>query len=571
MKCPIALATALTLVACSPSTLSKPQTVAEPLPAADNLALVNGTIYTVDDDQPWAEALIIENGTITFVGTDADAARYITAEMTVVDLDGYFVMPGIHDVHTHPLEAFDDSIAVCELENGIPVEAQLPTITDCAEANPDAPWVMGWGHGIDDILDTEIAPAQLLDQVVPDRPALFMEFTSHSLWANSKALEMAGFTAGSPNPPGGIIVKDPTTGEPTGLLIDNAGNIVRELAYRNPSAAQLDATYAGLLIGLEELARHGITSIADARVYWRRRHHEVWQRATAENRLTARVVLGLWAAPELGDDQIKTLKSLYDNDPDSLLRITQIKLYSDGIVDLTTAALKEPYALTYDFTVGNGLNYFTEARLIEFITALEPVGFDFHIHAIGDRGIHEALNAIAATQDVNGTGGRHRLTHLEVIDRADMPRFAALGVIADFQVAGEWSDPHRYETYTRELIGERSHNAIPINSLYETGATVTLSSDFDVSEMNPFVGMEHALTRSREALPNLDAVIRAYTINGAYALRQEETVGSLEVGKFADLIVLDQNLFEIAPEDIDQTTVLWTLLAGSEVYRDPSF
>ena len=166
---------------------------------------------------------------------------------------------------------------------------------------------------------------------------------------------------------------------------------------------------------------------------------------------------------------------------------------------------------------------------------------------------------------------RHRLTHLEIVDEEDIPRFKELGVIADFQVAGEWSDPHLYHEYTKELIGDRSLKAIPLNSIFQTGATITLSSDFDVSEMNPFIGMENALTRSEEALPKLDAVIRAYTINGAYTLRQEDKVGSLEVGKLADVVILDQNLFEISPDDIDQTNVLLTLLEGKEVYRNSNF
>ena len=361
----------------------------------EDLVLLNGAIYTVNDEQPWAEALVIEDGIITFVGLNKDAQSYINDDTKVIDLEGSFVMPGIHDVHIHPLEAFNEAISVCELENGIAIEEQLSTIEKCAKSNRDQEWVTGWGYGIEDILNTTENPAILLDQVVADRPALMMEYTSHSMWVNSKALELAGFMADTPNPPGGIIVKDPKTGQPTGMLIDNAGNMVRELLYANPSQEMLDITYNGLLLALEELSKNGITSIADARVYWKRKHHEVWQRAASENQLTARVVLDLWAAPELGDEQIEILKSLYDNDPNSLLRASQIKMYSDGIVDVTTAAMKAPYDYSYEFTPDDrGINYFTQERITKFITDLAPVGFDFHIHAIGDRGIHEALNAI---------------------------------------------------------------------------------------------------------------------------------------------------------------------------------
>ena len=543
-----------------------------PVRSAD-VVMQNGTIYTVNPDQPWAEALAYTDGVLVYVGDDAGAAAFIEEGTERIDLEGRMVLPGFHDVHTHPLEAGNPAAGTCILEPGIDPERQIDVIIDCAPEQVGTDWVIGWGHFVDDLLDTRRPPVEILDDAVPDRPAIIMEFTSHSMWANSKALEAAGITRDTPDPVGGIIVKDPRTGEPNGLLIDNAGDIVYRLAFA-PTDELLDLAYDGLLDMMEEMPSQGITSIADARVYWKLDHHEVWQRAADNDALNVRTVLGLWGYPEQDDSQIERLKALYSNDPQSLLRINQIKIYADGIPTTTTAAMKAPYDYNYGWIPGNrGLNYFDETRMTRYITELEKTGFDFHIHAIGDRGIHEALNAIEAAADTNGltVDRRHRLTHLELLDEEDIARFAELDVIADFQLAGDWTDPHEYYENTEYVLGERARNPIPIASVWETGAIVTMSSDFDVSTMNPFVSIEHALTRNGEQLPDVGAAIAAYTINGAYTLRQDDITGSLEVGKAADLIVIDQNLFEIASHDIDRTRVLLTLLSGVETWRSPDF
>ena len=540
---------------------------------AADLVLHNGAIYTVNAEQPWVEAIAITDGRIVLTGSNHAVEDHIEDNTKIVDLKGRFVMPGIHDVHTHPLEANNYALGECTLTAGIPAKSQISKIKKCAARQIDGEWVTGWGHYIDDVMGTSIPPAELLDQAVPDRPAVMMEYTSHSMWVNTRALELAGITAETPDPVGGVIVKDEKTGKPNGVLVDNAGNMIWELPLK-PDEQILELTYQGLLEGLDKLARNGITSIADARVYWTRGHDKVWQRAEREGTLTARVVMGLWGYPQFGDDQIETLKSMYSNDLDRLLRASQIKLYSDGVPGIGSAAMKQPYDYDYGLIPGNrGLNYFSQERMTKFIIELEKVGFDFHIHALGDRGAHESLNAIEAAAKQNGEGSkrRHRLTHLELLDKVDVPRFKQLGVIADFQVAGNWSHPVQYKREIHYMVGNRADAAIPLKSVYDTGAIINLSSDYDVSTMNPFAGMQNALTRPGEHLPDMDAVIRAYTINGAYTLRQEDRAGSLEVGKHADLIVLDQNLLDIKPNQINRTKVLWTLLAGEEVYRSSAF
>lgn len=529
---------------------------------AGQLLLTNGRVNTQNPAQPWADAILIDGETIKFVGDAATAQSMADVAAEIVDLQGKLVLPGLHDVHMHPLET--PPIA-CLLQAGRDPEGYADLFSECKHYQKGTDWVMGWGHYVDDLLDIDRLPKDILDDSFPNTPALMMGFTSHTYWANSKALELAGITADTPNPIGGVYVKDAMTGEPTGLLLDNAGIMVEAIAMQdNALLRKLD--YASLNAMMGVLNRYGLTSIADARVFWRRGHHQIWQRLADEGNLTVRATLGLWAYPEYDDGQLDILKSLYSNDPDSLLKITQIKFYMDGIPGVGTAAMHDPYNFDYGWIAGNrGLNYFTQDRLVKYIKTLEPIGFDAHIHAIGDRGIHEALNAIEMAQDISNTP-RHRLTHLELLEDVDIPQFKNLGVIADFQVAGDWSHPDIFEEEDW-ILGDRAYDAIPIKSTYDAGAVVTLSSDFDVSDMNPFVGMQNALTRGRESLPTVSAVVEAYTINGAYALRQEDVTGSLEVGKFADLIVVDQNIFEIDADEISQTQVLLTLLGGKQVFR----
>ncbi len=541
-----------------------------------DLTLINARIYTVNTKQPWAEALIIKDGVIDFVGTNKKAIEYSRDDENVVDLDGKLVLPGFHDIHMHPLEAYAPPESICILEGGQSVKKHLDRIKSCREEQRDSEWFIGWGHYIDDIIHSAVPPRELLDKLFADKPAVIFELTSHSNWVNTAALARIGWDKNTPNPPGGVIVKDKITAEPNGIVFDVAGDMINEIIYA-PNDELLSQTYAGLLKAMQELSAFGITSVADARVYWTRKHHEVWMKAEREGTLKTRTVLALWAYPQLSDAQIEHLKSLYLNQPTSLLRITEVKTYVDGLIGNTTAALKKPYEMDFHITPENqGLNYFSQERLTKFISELEKTGFNFNIHAIGDRGVHEALNAIESAARINAENSeikdkRHRITHVELIDDLDLPRFKELGITADFQFAGEWTHPAEYNSYTRYFIKGRIKNANRVRSVYDSRARVTLSSDFDVSSMNPLVGIQNALTRGDQSLPNLGAAIKAYTLNGAYALAHDDRTGSIETGKVADLIVLDKNIFDIPASKISSTKVILTLLGGKQMYRDKNW
>lgn len=556
----------------APSTGGPADEVASP-PA--DLVFRNGAVYTVDESRPWAEAVAVRNGVIEFVGSGDEVGPFVGPLTKVIDLEGRMMLPGLQDTHTHIQEA--SSLAwTCGLERNTPPLELVPRMSKCRPYGTK--WVLGWGYSINSMI-RQIerggkTPAEILDMAIPNRPAVMMEETSHSAWVNSVGLKRAGIGAKTPDPPGGVIVRDRKTGKPNGLLLDSAGDQVFDVALQRTNELA-DVQADSLPWGLKQLGKYGITSVADARVYWKRADLEVWQRAEEEGWLTARATLGLWAYPDMNDDeQIAELEAMYDPNPDGLVHVSQIKMYDDGITLNGTAAMLGPYRKSFlkriaPLGIGsaNGINYFDEARMARYIAELEGVGFDFDIHVLGDRGVREALNAIQSAIDANGpdVDRRHRLTHLELVDPADVPRFKEMGVIADMQVSGNWTLPKAW-SYSEQFVGDRADTFIPLRSIYDTGAHVTLSSDWDVSSMDPLVGIQHSLTRDPQSLPSLAAAIRAYTLSPAYTLRQEDSTGSIEVGKFADLVVLDKNLFEIPVNEISDASVVLTLLEGEEVY-----
>ncbi|MCE7993309.1 MAG: amidohydrolase [Roseivirga sp.] len=539
-------------------------TDSQPSPSVEE-AYINGRIYTVNGDQPWAEAMLVRQGIIVALGSDEEIQNEATENAQIINLNGQMVMPGIHDVHTHPLEAGSLNVHFSLSPEEMNPENYASEIRRAVNQNSGSDWVIGGGFQTFIFYDENVrSPIEILDEISTTRAIAILAISGHTVWANSKALELAGIDASTPNPVGGIIWKD-ENGQPNGLLMDNAGDLLLDMAFQTFENNE-DNDYFGLLeYGLPELAKNGITSICDARAFWKRNQHLTWKRVADNNQLTARVNLGLWIYPEEDDDfQISTFRSLYSNDPSSLLRINQIKLYSDGITSNTTAAMHDDYLIDFfGFPTNNGLNYISQERIAQYISALEPVGYDFHMHTIGDRGVTEALNAI----EQSGSGsGRHRLTHVEYVTQADFPRFNQLNVTADVQVAGDYAKPEYWHDSDPLVTPSLNNNFIPVKTLKEANARITLSSDWDVSALNPFVGLQNAVTRVPQEL-RLEEAVKAYTINAAYVMRQEDKVGSLEVGKEADFIVLSQNIFEIQPNQINQTQVLQTYLQGRRIYK----
>lgn len=543
---------------------------ASSLAAADSVYRY-GKIYTMDPNKPTAQAIAIENGTITYVGSNAGVRKHIGRNTNVVNLYASdMIFPGLHDVHQHPLEAGSDRI-FCSLNKDQSVQQWLSKISNCAGQNK--PWILGHGSLLTKILDDGRSPKQMLDNISTSKPIVIMDMTSHSAWVNSKALNMIGINQNTANPPGGHIGKD-SNGNLNGILLDTAGDMAFHAALNNPTNSEKSQDYQGLLWSLKQLAKNGITSVADARVYWKRDYLDAWYKAKNQNKLTVRATLGLWIYPEDSDDfaQIDTLVELYD-DSNPMLRVTEVKAYADGLVDNTTAAMKEDYLKEIGVGIdsNNGLNYLEQSRLALYVRELERENFNVHIHAIGDRGVHEALNAIESAANANQNRNidpRHRLTHLEYVDPVDLPRLKALNVVADMQVSGPWTLPGQSNPVAVELLGQHRHEReIPLREVYDADATLTISSDWDVASLSPFVGMKHALSRGDKSLPNLHAALEAYTINAAWALNQDDIVGSIKVGKKADLTIVDRDIFKTSIANLDKTKVVMTVVNGKIVHE----
>ncbi|MCP3931396.1 MAG: amidohydrolase family protein [Bacteroidetes bacterium] len=541
----------------------------------------NAKVYTTNNT--FEEAIAVKDGNLIYVGTDVGVNDHIGGGTVVEDLGGKLMLPGIHDVHMHPLEAGSSIGGDCLLDNMETDPTALATAIGNCNLTPNSNgWLTASGHSIFALFDPTPIPLdysyEILDNIYPSghanfgKPMVVMEETSHSVWVNSAALTALGITSSTSDPVGGHIVKDATNGNiPTGVLLDNAGDLALKAAFA--SNATTDAQNKDGLVNysLPLLAESGITSICEGRTYWKRNYHTIWQSIKDDGDLTCRVILSPWAYPEDTDASLITALTALYNTGDDMLKTTHVKLYADGIVINATAALHDPYDYYWDLPFDSGLNYITEARMTTLITALEAVGFDFHIHALGDRGITEALNAIDAARTNNPLlTPRHRITHLEIVKTSDFTRFQPLDVTADMQVAGNFTNPANWGENEFLVGSSRTDNIIPLRSFHDADARITLSSDWDVSSVNPFVGMQNALTRSPQQLPNVEEVVKAYTINAAYVMRQENNTGTLEVGKWADFIVTDKDIFTIPTNQINTTKTLLTYVGGTEVYRSAS-
>jgi predicted amidohydrolase YtcJ len=541
-----------------------------------DLILLHGRIHTEDANRSVAQALAIRGNQIVAVGTDQMVDALKGPNTQTIDLAGRVVLPGIIDAHIHPAESAQD-FGKCSLEDKIlaPVEIKAK-VAVCLKENPGDSAL--WFEVV------KVNPSGLtlslrdLNSMLADRPMLLNGSDGHTVWANSAALRAARIRAGTRNPAGGRIEHD-ASGQPTGTLRDTAA----EIALRAEPRPSLDFEVSQVDRAFDAMRAMGITSVQDANTD----DHEMqlYQRLYETHRLNMRVraSFGLKDTRRPADAVIGEairFRAKWAIDP-QFLRADAVKIFADGVVEYPsqTAALLEPYLDAAGHPTNNrGPTYFAQDRLNRIVSAADAAGFTVHIHAIGDRAVRSALDAFADARRRNGTrDGRDQIAHLELVNPADFPRFKELGVIANFQLLWAERDPYITQATLPYLGPERSRYLYPARSLRDAGALIVGGSDWGVSTFNPFEAMEHAVTRCQtqgqepllpEQSIGLQEVVDAYTINAAYALKQERTTGSLEPGKLGDLIVLDRDIFAIDPFDLHSTRILATYLDGREVYAD---
>lgn len=530
-----------------------------------------GAVYTVDKNRPWAEAVAVRGNAIVYVGSDHGVQSYIGAETKVVDLAGKMLMPGFHDVHMHPISG---SVFVyeCNLHGLYTKEELMARLKQWAAQDRDSPWLRGAGWSLPSDPDEQLYKEDL-DIIAPNRPAYLMDKDWHHAVLNSKALEIVGIDASTKDPVGGIIHRR-ANGEPSGLLIETAAYLhepyLPEVSFED--------TVKTFQVAMRKASEYGITSISEA---WEMPElDKAWKYLREQGLLTARVNLSLPVTETWDEDWDALLARRIDGD--EMLRAMQVKLVVDGVMENLTAAVKQPYLNTD----GNkGLPAFTDEQLNKWIPLFEKHGFQVHAHTIGDAAVDKVLTALETSREINAKpNDRPFLIHCYLIDPADYPRIKAAGATVNFTMLWRQHDDTMESLVRPYLTEEQFARLMPMADAHDYGLIVTGASDWYVSQMDPLASITAAITgkavpdyrnepydpASQPVMPgkkpSLETMIASYTINGAYASHMETFTGSIEVGKRADLIVLEKNLFEIPAEQIYGTRVLMTMLDGEVVY-----
>lgn len=539
------------------------------------LLMLNGKVYTVNHEQSWAEAIAITDGRIIWVGNSEDANQWQGEGTRTIDLGGKMVLPGFQDIHIHPVHS-GVSYQQCALFDVEGVELLQQRIKQCAESEPGE-WIRGGGWLVTNFAPSGLPDKKLLDEIVPDRPVALKSSDGHSMWVNSLALELAGINADTQDPAGGRIDRYPNSTEPSGSLQETSAMNLVHIVEPELTQKELEA---GLAYSRDHLHSLGITAVQDAML--KLTPGDAYFGLPAYLALEERGELNLhvinamyWQNDISLEEQLPAfLKARDESTP--YIHNTAIKIWQDGVIETETAALLEPYLNRGDQFVGELLN--EPAVLNEAVAALDAAGFQIHFHAIGDRAIRSAFDSIQAAREANGKhDNRHHISHIQLFSPEDIPRFAELDVVANFQPLWAIEDGYITDLTIPRIGEERGKFLYPIGSVQRTGARVAFGSDWYVTSANPLDGIEAAVTRldpdgkTDEPLGeneeiNLAQAIENYTLNSAYVNFLDVDTGSIEIGKLADIIVLDRNLFNVPASEINQVRVIATLFRGELVF-----
>ncbi|MEH6551657.1 MAG: amidohydrolase [Pseudomonadales bacterium] len=568
---------ALFLVGCSSEDQSTATAMAAPVQVAAHTILKNGKIYTMDSTRSWADSVAISDGRIVFVGSGDEAEAYAGDTTRVIDLDGSMVLPSFQDVHIHPVTGgiLYNECSLFDLET---LDAVLAAISLCVEQNPDADFINGGGWGWEIFIGSDGPHRNLLDEIDSTRPLFFGDSDGHTLWVNSAALSWAGIDASTPVPEGGDFGRDSSTGELTGTLLEgSAMSLIYDRMPAYSTAQKMDA----LRYTQSYLHSLGITAIQDALVHLQGNEPykslDAYQALQEAGELNLRVVAALYWQPGAGLDQIEALKAARAQYSKGRLQAHSIKFWADGIIETHTAMMLEPYS---DQADNRGFMMVSLEEMLAAVPKLDAEGFQIHIHAIGDATVRYALDALEGALEVNGKrDSRHLTAHTQLVHPDDIARFGQLNVIAGFSPYWAYADEYVAIINPPQLGPERMGWMYPIKSITDTGGRVAFGSDWYVSNADPLLGIETAVTRVEpqgEPTPvfipeqriSLDQAIAGYTIDAAFANFLDADTGSIEVGKYADLVVLEQNLFDIEPAAISDAGLKATLLEGELVFGE---
>ncbi len=545
--------------------------------SAENADVVirNAHVYTVDAQRPWAQAVAIKGDRIAWVGDENAATSHIGQSTNVVDAGGRLVLPGFIDSHFHVLLGGNPDVLRIENANSL-AEIQRQ-VREFARKRPELTWieVEGWNYSA--FPNGTLPTWKDLQGLTGGRPAFLVAYDYHTIWMNREALREFGITRKTEK----VIFaekleKDGKTGEPMGIVtgFGSTGlseDAETELRKHLPSHA-VEVISRDVANNVAAAVKAGITTVVDPQSYLE--DLELYSRLRRDGRLPARLQVALFHRRGTTGETLKLFDDARQKYNDDWLRVSAVKLYIDDVIEPHTAALLEPYA---DRPETRGELDYPPDEFKEVVARLDRMKFQVFIHSIGDRGIRTALDAIEYAEKQNGPRDRRdELIHIECLNGQDLPRFKQLGVIACMQprhcapdITGQWA----------KAVGPaRWKYAWAFRSLRDAGATLAFASDWNVAEMEPLIGIYTALTRKGldgkpeggwvpEQTIDLETAIRAYTINGAYANFVEQNRGSIIPGKYADLVIVSDDLFKIPADKIKDAKVVWTMVGGKEVWK----
>jgi predicted amidohydrolase YtcJ len=546
-------------------------------PPAD-LILTHAVVHTLDPALKIAEAIAVSHGIIVYVGGDAGARDWRGPKTRILDLGGKTLLPGLADTHVHAALGEFLNYRLCSVR-ALTLEEGFAKVRHCASLAPPGDWVVGYGwYDLDNPEYDKVTRAQL-DSLVSGRKLAIISKDLHSLWANSKTLTEFGVGHDTPSPPGGEIMRDPVTGDATGELIDSASfpvwhAIQHDSSYAVPSTELLRAAMA-------HLNSLGITSVLDA--FADDDAASAYHELDRAGKLTMRVALASPVLPGNYRAQIAHIAANRDHWQSPRVRLDFIKAFGDGNEEVGLSSILNHDGPPQTATPG----YYTAAQMQDLVGVAEAANLSIYVHVIGDGAVRQVLDAVAAARKAAPvTERRHTLTHLCWVDDADLPRFKALGVMANIQegwlAPAAFGGPPGYD-YARSTaagpIGPwLAGRLMPYRALRDAGARLAAGSDWFYTEENPWITMEAGITSKDPGGPNPQAMLpndtldlltllRARTSNAAYQMYRENETGAIEVGRQADLIVVDQDPFRIPPEVLHNTHVLMTFLAGNMIYQ----
>jgi predicted amidohydrolase YtcJ len=533
---------------------------------AEQLAVVNGRIWTADPRKPWAEAVLIDGNRFKLVGTTAEV-RAAATSAAIVDAQQRLVMPGFNDAHIHFLSG---SLGLSQIDlTGIcTLEAMQKVISEYARANPRKTWITGRGWEYYCFPD-KLPRKEWIDAVVKDRPVFLSAYDGHTGWANSKALEMADINRATKFEGFGEIVKDRATGQPTGSLKEGAMSLVR----RQIPATTREEKLTALRQGMKLAARLGITSLQNAS--GDEEELSLYEQLAREGELSVRASFAMSLGPSAPPPRVDEIAALKSRRLPALLRVGAVKLMIDGVIESHTAAMLAPYS---DDTTAVGEPAWPVARFHDVVARLDAKGIQIYTHAIGDRGVRLTLDAYESAAKKNGKrDSRHRVEHIETIHPDDLPRFAKLGVMASMEPIH--ADPDTVDVWSKAVGPQRLPLSFAWRALEKAGARLVFSSDWPASiSVDPIRGIHNAVNRRTidgkppggwipEQRVSLETALHGYTTQAAYSSFEENEKGMIRAGMLADLVILSQDMFRVDPVKLHETTVVCTVFDGKVIYR----